>query len=90
MRSKSSSYYRANPLSDTELVVGGLVTAAIVGIGSYLIYQHYQTQAQNAQNAQLAAMNAALPASQYSGTEASQIPQSAFSTAPSTATPPSS
>jgi hypothetical protein len=36
-------YARENPVTDTELIVGGLVTLAVVGIGGYLIYQHYNT-----------------------------------------------
>jgi len=36
---------RENPVTDTELIVGGLVTLAVVGIGGYLIYQHYNQPA---------------------------------------------
>jgi hypothetical protein len=65
MRTKSAKYYRSNPLSDTELVVGGLVAAAVVGIGGYLIYQHY--------NAPVAA-TAALPAPGTSAVTSSATP----------------
>jgi hypothetical protein len=34
---------RENPVTNTELIVGGLVAAAVVGIGGYLIYQHYNS-----------------------------------------------
>ncbi len=32
-------YYRRNPLSTTELVIGGLVGVAVLGIGGYILYQ---------------------------------------------------
>jgi hypothetical protein len=38
---RSASYYRANPLSNTELIVGGLVGVAVLGLGGYLLYQKY-------------------------------------------------
>jgi hypothetical protein len=56
---KSASYYRKNPLSDVELVVGGLVAAAVVGVGGYFVYQYYQSQNIASMNAGLVAANAA-------------------------------
>lgn len=38
---RSASYYRANPLSNTEMIVGGLVGVAVLGLGGYLLYQHF-------------------------------------------------
>jgi hypothetical protein len=49
---KSAAYYRANPLSTVEMVAGGLVGAAILGIGGYLLYQHYNAPATTATTAQ--------------------------------------
>lgn len=40
-RSAHRHYARSNPLSDTELIVGGLVGVAILGLGGYLVYTHY-------------------------------------------------
>lgn len=34
------SYSRPNPLTTTEMVVMGAVGVAVLGIGTYLIYQH--------------------------------------------------
>ncbi len=34
------SYSRPNPLTTTEMIVGGAVGVAVLGIGAYLIYQH--------------------------------------------------
>jgi hypothetical protein len=61
MRAKSRRYYRRNPLTTTELVVGGLVTAAVVGVGGYILYQYFQNQAQNTQLAQLNAASGQAP-----------------------------
>jgi hypothetical protein len=45
-------YHRnpANPISETELVVGGLVGLAILGVGGYLLYTRAQTSATTAAN----------------------------------------
>jgi hypothetical protein len=59
LRTKSANYYRKNPLSDVELVVGGLVAAAVVGIGGYFVYNYYQSQGVASSNAGLVAANAA-------------------------------
>jgi len=62
-RRSKTGYYRKNPLSDTEFLVGGLVTAAVVGVGGYLLYGYFQNQgqlqAQQAANASLIAANQA-------------------------------
>jgi len=42
---RSASYYRANPLSNTEMIVGGLVGVAVLGLGGYLLYQHFNPAA---------------------------------------------
>jgi len=47
-RRHTTRYYRANPLSDTELIVGGLVGLAVIGVGGYAIYNYYQGHAANA------------------------------------------
>jgi hypothetical protein len=70
MRRKNAAYYRRNPLTTTELVVGGLVGAAALGIGGYLLYQYFNptpaaalasgpTQAQLAANPALASYESA-------------------------------
>jgi hypothetical protein len=60
MKTKRASYYRKNPLDDTELIVGGLVTLAVVGLGGYLIYNHFQTQAAAAALPSAASLNQGL------------------------------
>jgi hypothetical protein len=34
-------YSRENPLTQTELIIGALVGVSVLGIGGYLLYQHY-------------------------------------------------
>jgi hypothetical protein len=60
MKTKRASYYRKNPLDDTELIVGGLVVAAVIGIGGFFIYQHFQTQAAAAALPSAASLNQGL------------------------------
>jgi hypothetical protein len=76
MKTRRASYYRKNPLSTAELAIGGLVTAAVVGIGGYFIYQYYQTQAANtagaAINASTVAQNALPGSSGIPGLSAQQ------------------
>jgi hypothetical protein len=45
MKTRSARYYKSNPLSTTEYVVGGLGLAAVLGIGTYFVYNYYQNQA---------------------------------------------
>lgn len=45
MKTRSAAYYRKNPLSTPEMVVGGLVAAAVLGIGGYFVWSHYQAAA---------------------------------------------
>jgi len=58
MRARKNAYYRKNPLSTTELVVGGLVVAAVTGIGGYILYQHFNPPAASTA---LPAVNASNP-----------------------------
>jgi hypothetical protein len=51
MKTRSARYYRSNPLSDTELIVGGLVGVAVLGIGGYFLYSHFSTAGQAAAQA---------------------------------------
>ena len=39
------SYRRSNPLTTSEYVVGGLVAAAVLGVGGYLIYKNSSANA---------------------------------------------
>lgn len=83
MKTKRASYYRRNPLTTPELAVGGLVAAAVLGIGSYFVYNYYQNQAAlnagAATNAATVAANA-LPGSSgtpgVSAQQASLLPAS--------------
>ena len=38
------SYSRSNPLTDTELYIGGAIGLAALGVGGYFLYQYFQTQ----------------------------------------------
>ena len=38
-------YRRSNPLTTSEYVVGGLVAAAVLGVGGYLIYKNSSANA---------------------------------------------
>jgi hypothetical protein len=39
------SYRRSNPLTTSEYVVGGLVAAAVLGVGGYLLYKNSSANA---------------------------------------------
>jgi hypothetical protein len=45
MRRRRRSYRRSNPLTTSEYVVGGLVAAAVLGVGGYLIYKNSSANA---------------------------------------------
>ena len=67
---RSASYYRANPLTDMELAAYGLAGVAVLGLGGYLLYQHFNPAA-TAATAQLPPSGAQVAAP---GTFGSQQP----------------
>jgi hypothetical protein len=40
-RRRRRHYVKSNPLTDTEMVIGSVAALAVVGIGGFLLYQHY-------------------------------------------------
>jgi hypothetical protein len=60
-RTKTMAHYRKNPLTTTEFVIGGLVTAAVVGTGFYVLYNYFNNPANNLAQVNAATGQAPLP-----------------------------
>jgi len=68
---------RQNPLTETELIVGGVVALAVVGIGGYLLYKNTQASS----SASLASGASTPPLSAYPNATAEGTSPTAAETA---------